>query len=105
MTEKATLEAIQARKAALREELRALDLTEAELLNERSGVKKGDRVRRTFGAMKDALFIVEQVHHVRSPDGKPWVSGFMIKKDGSPGLQLKHLYYEWEKIDGVSSER
>jgi hypothetical protein len=107
VTEKDTLEAIRSRKAALKEELRALDLLEAEILNERSGVKKGDRVRRTYGTMKGCEFVVHEVHHIasRSSRGKPWVSGYMIRKDGTPGTQLKNLYYEWEKIDGVSSER
>jgi hypothetical protein len=100
-----TLEDIQDRKAYLNDELHKLAIAESELLDQSSVIKKGEKVRRTFGAMKDVLFIVEQVHHVKGSD-KPWVSGYMVKKDGSPGMQLKHLYYEWEKVDdGVSSER
>jgi hypothetical protein len=101
------LEAIRIRKAELRKELQEIELMEAQLLNEVSGVKPGDRVRRTFGAMKGAVFVVSEVHHVKHTDKvKPWVSGYMIKKDGEPGCALKHLYHEWEKIeDGVRSER
>lgn len=102
-----TLEDIRGRKAALKMELDELTRIEGELLNEKSGVKRGDIVRRTSGAMPNAKFIVERVQHMHcSTSGKPWVSGYMIKQDGSPGIQLKHLYYEWEKIeDGISPER
>lgn len=103
-----TMEDIENRRAYLKDELQALAIAEAELINETSGIKKGDRVRATLGAKQGVEFIVASVEHMKhhNSKGKPWVSGYMIKKDGSPGIVLKHLYYEWEKIeDGVSPER
>jgi hypothetical protein len=99
-----TWEDIQERKRILMTEMAALDRLEVAFLSHGANIKVGDRVRKTLGPTKGCEFIVHQVHYIssaNSPSGKPWVSGYQIKKDGTPGLSLKHLYYEWEKIEDV----
>jgi hypothetical protein len=48
----------------------------------------------------DRKFKVDFIHHDTwaSPDNKPWVHGFRIRKDGTPSEKSQHLFTEWEII-------
>lgn len=33
--------------------------------------------------------------------GRPWILGYQLKKDGTPGTQLRSLYGDWRHLDEV----
>ncbi len=83
---------------AARDTLADLMLREAE---KEFGVKKGVRVTWWTGFGRKRRQLTGIVESIDTSMGrcKPWVRAYQLKKDGTPGRQLRRLFTEWEVVD------
>lgn len=56
----------------------------------------------TVGSIVEHRGIQHRVTSIdaRWGDGKPWLEGNPMKKNGTFGIAIRHLYSDWEKVDG-----
>lgn len=68
---------------------------QTKIAEENFGFTIGGTVRH-----KDKLWIVDSVRWIGefSPDDKPWLCGFQIKKDNSVSIRRQLLFADWEPV-------
>jgi hypothetical protein len=64
-----------------------------------------ERAKRDYGVSagctvwdlcRDKKFIVSEIQWFGSRRGKPWLEGYVVKKDGTPGKVEQYIGTDWE---------
>lgn len=87
-----TIEALNAKIKGLEIELSMLKAQRHDLLNNQFGISVGG-----FVSFQGKIFKVASVSH--KSQGKPWIRGYLLKKDGSISCVPRDLFSQWEKTD------
>ena len=91
------LEQLKARRRELRDELdgiksRIYEIRIAEI-KEQFGVEVGSLVKDNAGA----IFKVGLIN--TKWEGRPWLEGFKMKKNGDPSRRMQYIGFQWELVN------